>query len=359
VFVSIFYIKDTWNSQQSLLFSLRACFNVRFIYRSRVSLSRLQIYNNLKCKKMSLSIQHLTKYYGQHAALNDVSFELHEGEIAGFLGPNGAGKSTLMKIATGYLSASSGSVLVCGTRVSETELETHRMIGYLPEHNPLYPDLYVREYLQFVAGMYQLGKRSKSRVDEMIEQTGLTGEYKKRIGQLSKGYRQRVGLAQALIHDPKVLILDEPTTGLDPNQLTEIRNLIVEVGREKTVLFSTHIMQEVKAICKRVIIVNDGQLVADSTEDILLHEVQPGRHGALVEFAEKVSLDSLLLLPHIIRVETVAQNTFHVVSDIDVRAELFRFAVEHQNVLLTIKPQERSMEDVFKKLTTGTGTTEN
>jgi len=300
---------------------------------------------------MSLSVQHLTKFYGQQAALNDVSFELHEGEIAGFLGPNGAGKSTLMKIATGYLSANSGSVHVCGTPVSETGLETRRLIGYLPEHNPLYPDLYVKEYLQFVAGMYHLGKKSKSRVDEMIEQTGLTGEYKKRIGQLSKGYRQRVGLAQALIHDPKVLILDEPTTGLDPNQLTEIRNLIVEVGREKTVLFSTHIMQEVKAICKRVIIVNDGKLVADSTEEMLLHETEQGHHGALIEFAAEVSPEALRLMAHVLHVEAVAPRTFHVASDKDVRAELFRFAVEHNSVILTMKQEERSMEDVFKKFT--------
>ena len=300
---------------------------------------------------MSLVIQHLTKYYGQQAALDNVSFELHEGEIAGFLGPNGAGKSTLMKIVTGYISASSGSAFVCGNQVTETELETRRMIGYLPEHNPLYPDLYVKEYLQFVAGMYHLGKQSKSRVDEMIERTGLTSEYKKRIGQLSKGYRQRVGLAQALIHDPKVLILDEPTTGLDPNQLAEIRNLIVEVGKEKTVLFSTHIMQEVKAICERVIIINNGQLVANSTEDNLLNEVDKDRFGALVEFAGEIALDKLRSIPGVLQVEPTEKNTFQVTSTADVRSEIFRLAVETNTPLLTLKQEEQSMEDVFKKLT--------
>jgi ABC-2 type transport system ATP-binding protein len=301
---------------------------------------------------MSLSIQHLTKYYGKEAALNNVSFELHEGEIAGFLGPNGAGKSTLMKIATGYLSQNSGSVEVCGLRVSETDIESRRLIGYLPEHNPLYPDLYVKEYLQFVAGMYHLGKQSKNRVDEMIERTGLTNEYRKRIGQLSKGYRQRVGLAQALIHDPKVLILDEPTTGLDPNQLTEIRKLIMEVGREKTVLFSTHIMQEVKAICKRVIIINNGQLVANSTEETLVHE-EEGRYGTVIEFGREISMEALHTIPHVIKVNSVGCNTFLVISESDVRAELFNFAVEQKVVILTLKQQERNMEDVFKSLTNG------
>ncbi|GAT61952.1 gliding motility-associated ABC transporter ATP-binding subunit GldA [Paludibacter jiangxiensis] len=300
---------------------------------------------------MSLSIQQLTKYYGQQAALNNVSFELHAGEIAGFLGPNGAGKSTLMKIVTGYISADAGTVSVCGEKVTETGLETRRMIGYLPEHNPLYPDLYVKEYLQFVAGMYHLGKQSKSRVDEMIERTGLTGEYKKRIGQLSKGYRQRVGLAQALIHDPKVLILDEPTTGLDPNQLTEIRNLIIEVGKEKTVLFSTHIMQEVKAICKRVIIINNGKLVADSTEDSLLHEVDKDRFGALVEFAGVIVPDRLCSIPGVLRVDPIGKNTFQVTSTTDVRSDIFRLAVETNIPLLTLQQQAQSMEDVFKKLT--------
>lgn len=300
---------------------------------------------------MSLSIDQLTKYYGRQAALNNVSFELREGEIAGFLGPNGAGKSTLMKIATGYISADSGSVSICGQKVTETGLETRRMIGYLPEHNPLYPDLYVKEYLQFVAGMYHLGKQSKSRVDEMIERTGLNTEYKKRIGQLSKGYRQRVGLAQALIHDPKVLILDEPTTGLDPNQLAEIRKLIMEVGKEKTVLFSTHIMQEVKAICKRVIIINNGLLVADSTEDVLLHELEKDRFGTVVEFAGEMDAARLRAVSGVVQVTTVGSKKFEVVSSCDVREAIFRLAVETNNPLLTLRQEERNMEEVFKELT--------
>lgn len=301
---------------------------------------------------MSLSIQQLTKYYGSQAALNNVSFELHEGEIAGFLGPNGAGKSTLMKVATGYLSASEGSVHVCGEKVTETGLETRRMIGYLPEHNPLYPDLYVREYLMFVAGMYQLGSQSKSRVDEMIERTGLTGEYKKRIGQLSKGYRQRVGLAQALIHDPRVLILDEPTTGLDPNQLAEIRSLIVEIGKEKTVLFSTHIMQEVKAICKRVIIINKGMLVADSTEDTLLHQLDTDRFGTLVEFAGSIDTATIRSVAGVLNVTPLHdQKSFEVTSSCDIREALFNLAVASKNPLLTLRQEEKNMEDVFKQLT--------
>ena len=300
---------------------------------------------------MSLSIDQLTKYYGRQAALNNVSFELREGEIAGFLGPNGAGKSTLMKIATGYISADLGSVSVCGQKVTETGLETRRMIGYLPEHNPLYPDLYVKEYLQFVAGMYHLGKQSKSRVDEMIERTGLTAEYKKRIGQLSKGYRQRVGLAQALIHDPKVLILDEPTTGLDPNQLAEIRKLIMEVGKEKTVLFSTHIMQEVKAICKRVIIINNGSLVADSTEDMLLHELGKDRFGTVVEFTGEMDAAKLRAVFGVVQVTAAGRKNFEVISSCDVREAIFRLAVETNNPLLTLRQEERNMEEVFKELT--------
>jgi ABC-2 type transport system ATP-binding protein len=300
---------------------------------------------------MSLSVEHLTKFYGRQAALNDVSFELHAGEIAGFLGPNGAGKSTLMKIASGFLSADAGHVSVCGHTVTENGPETRRLIGYLPEHNPLYPDLYVKEYLLFVAGLYHLGRQSKSRVDEMIERTGLTAEYKKRIGQLSKGYRQRVGLAQALIHDPKVLILDEPTTGLDPNQLAEIRQLIIEVGREKTVLFSTHIMQEVKAICKRVIIINNGALAADSTEDLLVHELDTGKFAVMVEFEHPVDVPKLKALPSVVRADSMGGNIFRVTGNSDIRPLLFHFAVEQNSALLMLRPDEKTMEDVFKRLT--------
>ena len=215
---------------------------------------------------MSISIQHLTKIYGTQKAVNDISFEAKKGEIVGFLGPNGAGKSTTMKVVTSYLSATSGQILINGFDVKTQSMDVRRNIGYLPEHNPLYLEMYVKEFLLFVGNMYGLkGIESNKRIAEMVELCGLSAEQNKKIGQLSKGYRQRVGLAQALIHDPSVLILDEPTTGLDPNQIVEIRNVIKTVGKDKTILFSTHIMQEVEAICDRVIIINRGQIVSDST----------------------------------------------------------------------------------------------
>jgi ABC-2 type transport system ATP-binding protein len=213
-----------------------------------------------------LKVQNLTKIYGTQKAVNDISFEAKQGEIVGFLGPNGAGKSTTMKIATCYLTATSGTVEVCGFDVQKSPMEARRNIGYLPEHNPLYLEMYVKEFLEFIGGIYGLkGQHLQRRISEVIQLFGLTLEYKKKIGQLSKGYRQRVGLAQALIHDPQVLILDEPTTGLDPNQLAEIRGVIRNIGREKTVIFSTHIMQEVEAICDRVIIINRGNIVENTS----------------------------------------------------------------------------------------------
>ena len=219
---------------------------------------------------MSLKIQNLVKIYGTQSAVNDISFEANEGEIVGFLGPNGAGKSTTMKIATCYLTATSGKIEVCGYDVQNDAMEVRRNIGYLPEHNPLYLEMYVKEFLEFVGGLYQIkGQKLQNRIAEVIDLVGLTLEQKKKIGQLSKGYRQRVGLAQALIHDPKVLILDEPTTGLDPNQLAEIRGVIRNIGKEKTVVFSTHIMQEVEAICDRVVIINHGKIVNDSSLSVL------------------------------------------------------------------------------------------
>jgi ABC-2 type transport system ATP-binding protein len=214
---------------------------------------------------MSLKIEHLVKIYGSQSAVNDISFEAKQGEIVGFLGPNGAGKSTTMKIATCYLTATSGKVEVCGYNVEHSAMDVRKNIGYLPEHNPLYLEMYVKEFLEFIGGLYQLkGTNLNKRIAEVIELVGLSLEQKKKIGQLSKGYRQRVGLAQALIHDPKVLILDEPTTGLDPNQLAEIRTVIKNIGKEKTVVFSTHIMQEVEAICDRVVIINHGKIVNDT-----------------------------------------------------------------------------------------------
>lgn len=216
---------------------------------------------------MSIIVSNVTKTYGHQKALDDVSFTIPAGEIVGFIGPNGAGKSTMMKIITGFFSADSGSVSVCGINAGPGATEMKRLVGYLPENNPLYTDMYVREYLEYVADIYRMGNRRREAVNSVIERTGLTPEQGKKIGALSKGYRQRVGLAQALIHDPQVLILDEATTGLDPNQIVEIRNLISEAGREKTVMLSTHIMQEVEAICSRVIIIDHGRIVADGPID--------------------------------------------------------------------------------------------
>lgn len=212
---------------------------------------------------MSISIQNLTKLYNEQKALDNVSLEINKGEIVGLLGPNGAGKSTMMKIITCFIPPTKGSVKVCGYDIFDNPMDVRKKIGYLPEHNPLYLDMYVREFLDFIAGVHGLGKQKKERIEQMIEMTGLTKEVNKKIGTLSKGYRQRVGIAQAMIHDPEVLILDEPTSGLDPNQLVEVRDLIKNAGKNKTVLLSTHIMQEVEAVCDRTIIINNGQVVAD------------------------------------------------------------------------------------------------
>jgi ABC-2 type transport system ATP-binding protein len=219
---------------------------------------------------LSIQVEHLSKLYKQQKAIDDLNFNINSGEIVGFLGPNGAGKTTTMKILTGYIPPSSGKAFVNGLDVEENAIEVRKLIGYLPEHNPLYTDMYVKEYLEFVASIYKLSNK-KQRVDDMIELTGLTLERHKKIGQLSKGYRQRVGLAQAIIHNPKVLILDEPTSGLDPNQIAEIRNLITNIGKEKTVLLSTHIMQEVEAMCTRVMIINKGVIVANGQPSELKH----------------------------------------------------------------------------------------
>jgi len=221
---------------------------------------------------MSMIVQNLVKLYGRQSAVDDVTFEVSNGEIVGFIGPNGAGKSTVMKIICGYISATSGSVTVNGFDVERQSMDVRRNIGYLPEHNPLYQDMYVKEYLSFVAGLYQLGTATKKRISEIVDATGLGNEQHKKIGVLSKGYRQRVGLAQALIHDPAILILDEPTTGLDPNQIIEIRTLISELGKSKTVLLSTHIMQEVEAICQRTIIINKGKIVANAAVSDLVKQ---------------------------------------------------------------------------------------
>ena len=300
---------------------------------------------------MSITVEHLYKSYGKQLVLNDISFSIKSGEIVGFLGNNGAGKSTTMKILTGYLEADSGHVDVCGVDVAKNTLEAHRKIGYLPEHNPIYPDMYVREYLRFVAGLYKLGKETDARVDEMIERTGLTREYKKKIGMLSKGYRQRVGLAQALIPNPEVLILDEPTTGLDPNQIDEVRTLIKEVGREKTVLLSTHIMQEVSAICDRVIIINKGKIAVDDKESAVVSVQDDDSLVIQVEFSAPQSVEALGKLENVLSVTEAGLNTYLLRCSSDERARIFQYAVDQKTALLTLKLQEKSMEDVFRNYT--------
>ncbi|MCK9156435.1 MAG: gliding motility-associated ABC transporter ATP-binding subunit GldA [Paludibacteraceae bacterium] len=300
---------------------------------------------------MSITVRNLYKSYGKQQVLNDISFSISGGEIVGFLGNNGAGKSTTMKIITGYIEADKGKVEVCDIDVKKHPLESHRKIGYLPEHNPIYPEMYVKEYLRFVAGIYKLGKEANARVDEMIEKTGLTQEYKKKIGTLSKGYRQRVGLAQALIPNPEVLILDEPTTGLDPNQIIEVRNLIKEVGKEKTVMLSTHIMQEVSAICERVIIINKGHIVADDKESSIVSISQDAVLSLFVEFTKPQDLNILKAMDKVVSVTQEGESSYAINSSEDIREQVFRMAVASGQVILTMKQQERSMEDVFRSLT--------
>src|SRR5690606_24692629 len=278
---------------------------------------------------MAISVQHITKLYGTQKALDDVSFEIGSGEVVGFLGPNGAGKSTMMKILTCFIPPTSGNASVAGHSIHDASMEVRRNIGYLPEHNPLYLDLYVKEYLEFVAGIHGLKDRRK-RVKEMIGTVGLGREQHKRIGALSKGYRQRVGLAQAMIHDPQVLILDEPTSGLDPNQLVEIRGLIKRIGVEKTVMLSTHIMQEVEAICDRVIIIDRGKLVADDKASSLRSRTQ--QHEALeVEFDREVQANLLLSIEGVQQAQRKAGNTWILIhtASIDIRPAVFRSAVEN------------------------------
>lgn len=300
---------------------------------------------------MTIKINQISKSYGAQKALDQVSFEIGTGELIGFLGPNGAGKSTLMKIITGYLAADAGSVEINGELVEPRNISIRSQIGYLPENNPLYPDLYVREYLEMVAGFYQL-QNKKEQVMKMVELTGLTNEQHKKIGQLSKGYRQRVGLAQALIHDPSVLVLDEPTTGLDPNQLEEIRQLIRTISQNKTVMLSTHIMQEVEAVCSRVVIVNKGRLVADGTIDQLKAGQFARKQTVFIEFDKAVNPEKLKSVKGLASFETISSTTFMIESEkFDIRPVLFQFAVQNQLVLLTMKEQQRSLENVFQDLT--------
>ncbi|MEM6841714.1 MAG: gliding motility-associated ABC transporter ATP-binding subunit GldA [Bacteroidota bacterium] len=315
---------------------------------------------------MSLVVEKLTKTYGKQVAVNQISFSAQPGEIVGFLGPNGAGKSTTMKIVTGYLPPTQGSVRVCEHDVEEDSVEVRKCLGYLPEHNPLYLDMYVHEYLQFIGSLYGMqGMSLSGRVKEVVSLCGLEPEQRKKIGALSKGYRQRVGLAQALIHNPQVLILDEPTTGLDPNQLSEIRALIKEVSREKTVIFSTHIMQEVQALCDRVIIINRGNLVIDRP----LHELQSGDENTPGEeqrveatFLQTIDENQLKEFTQATEVENKYQSTYEIAAPLgqeDIRPAIFRFACEQQQVLIGLRPLEEenkrstgaSLEEIFRSLT--------
>jgi ABC-2 type transport system ATP-binding protein len=298
---------------------------------------------------MSIEVKHLTKFFGEQAAVNDISFEIGKGEIVAFLGPNGAGKSTTMKMITGYIPASSGSIKVNGITVDVDDLETRKIIGYLPENNPLYLDMYVKEYLHFVGSIYKI-KDLKNRVNEMIQMVGLELEQHKKIGALSKGYKQRVGLAQAFIHDPEVLILDEPTSGLDPNQLVEIRELIKTIGKEKTIMLSTHIMQEVEAICDRVIIINKGKIVANNNQQAL--DTSPEVQTIYIEFEGAVSSQLLSKIPGVTTVKALGNGwLIEGVTDQDLRKNVSKKAQEAGWLIMTLKLEKKSLEAVFKELT--------
>ncbi len=300
---------------------------------------------------MSVKVNHLVKVYGTQRAVDDVTFEVRAGEVLGFLGPNGAGKTTTMKIITGFLPAASGEVRVCGYDVASQPMQARACVGYLPEHNPLYRDMYVREYLAFVAGIHRL-PNARARIEEMIERTGLVSHRHKRIGELSKGYRQRVGLAQALLHDPQVLILDEPTSGLDPNQIVEIRRLIKALGREKTVILSTHLLAEVEAVCDRAIIIHRGRLVADATLEELKSRMS-GQSVVTVEFGQPVRSDQLKALPNVQEVKSLGGNRWQLTAraSFDLRPALSAFATENRLTLLELHKETLSVEDIFQQLT--------
>lgn len=299
---------------------------------------------------MSISISSLSKKYGTQTVLNNIDLQIGEGEVVGFLGPNGAGKTTCMKIITGSLAYDGGTVKVCGLEVKDNELAVKSLIGYLPEQNPLYPEMYIKEYLLFVAGIYKIDN-ADAQVEALIEQVGLLPERHKKIAQLSKGYKQRVGLAQALMHNPQVLVLDEPTTGLDPNQLEEIRNLIRTIGKDKTVLLSTHIMQEIKAICNRVIIINKGNIVADLSDVNAIGQYDEG--------LQKYELETLTAMPiavfesavGVVEVKQLTDKTYSLLCKTDMREQIFDMVLGANNKLLQLKTIERSMEEIFRTLT--------
>jgi ABC-2 type transport system ATP-binding protein len=300
---------------------------------------------------MSITVNNLTKIYGSQKAVDGISFNVNKGEIVGFLGPNGAGKSTTMKIITGYLQADDGMAEVCGRQVMDTDSETKKKVGYLPEANPLYYDMYVREYLDFISNVHVV-KNKKQKIEEVIGQVGLAAEANKKIGQLSKGYKQRVGLAAALIHDPEVLILDEPTSGLDPNQIVEIREVIKKLGKEKTILFSSHILQEVQAICDRVVIINKGKIVAD--DDLSnLQKSKTGEHIVLVEFKESISADRLTGLSGITNMEQleVTKYKLQTANPESVRKQLLELSLQNNWNIVSLQTESSSLEEVFRSLT--------
>lgn len=301
---------------------------------------------------MSIAVSKLIKIYGDQKAVDDISFSIPKGEVVGFLGPNGAGKSTTMKILTGYLPATSGEASICGLPVDVHPIEIKKKVGYLPESNPLYPEMYIKECLAFTAHIYDVPHASK-RIEEMIALTGLTSERRKKIGALSKGYKQRVGLAQALLHDPEVLILDEPTSGLDPNQLVEIRHLIRELGKDKTVMLSTHIMQEVQAICDRVIIINLGKIVAD---DKLSHIQMAATDTVLtITFSENVSEEVLKSIPDIKEVHQSSPLVWNITTAFPeaVKKSLWQLALQNNLNIVSLQSNTVALEDVFRKLTKG------
>ena len=301
---------------------------------------------------MSIVLKSLTKLYGEQRAIDEISFSIGTGEIVGFLGPNGAGKSTTMKIICGYVPATSGSAFVLDTDVAKDPIKVKKRIGYLPELNPLYTDMYVTEYLRFNADIHQL-KDPKKEIERVIAATGLTLERKKKIGQLSKGYKQRVGLAQALLNDPEVLILDEPTSGLDPNQMSEIRQLILSLGKDKTILLSSHIMQEVEAMCTRVIIINKGKIVADDSVGAIKQKLTAKNTVRIVKFRESIDVVQLNSLDGVKDVSIEARNTYKVTADgpVDLAEIVFNFAVAAKTIIVEQQEQSESLEAVFQQLT--------
>ncbi|MCU0474121.1 MAG: gliding motility-associated ABC transporter ATP-binding subunit GldA [Bacteroidales bacterium] len=302
---------------------------------------------------MSIVVRQVSKLYGEQKALDNVSFEVKTGEIVAFLGPNGAGKSTMMKIITGFIPASSGSVFVNGIETTTDNKEIREHIGYLPENNPLYPEMYVREYLGFAALFYKNGISFKKQIDHIIEVTGLAPEQKKKIGSLSKGYRQRVGLAQALIHNPDILILDEATTGLDPNQIVEIRNLIKDAGKEKTIMFSTHIMQEAEAVCDRIIIINNGRIMADELKGNIYSIIKRQLQVVHVGFDKEPAEADLLSIANVVKVQKLEKDQWLIEAEgeKDIRPDIFSFAVANDLTVLSLQKEESNLEEVFRHLT--------